>query len=130
MKPLLLLLLLGATTAVSAQNKKLDSLQQQLRERLARKYQRMPNAWGRQDTYVFRLKERSDSTGASAYVQAKPRTPGVYSLPQDGMPCVVPDTEGIVPIPNAFANPRVPYSSPQNMPNPMDKTLRPLTGRE
>lgn len=29
------------------------------------------------------------------------RIPGVYALPQDGMPCVVPDTEGLAAMPNA-----------------------------
>lgn len=29
------------------------------------------------------------------------RKPGVYALPQEGMPCVVPDTEGLAAMPNA-----------------------------
>ena len=29
------------------------------------------------------------------------RKPGVYALPQDSMPCVVPDTEGLAVMPNA-----------------------------
>jgi len=41
--------------------------------------------------------------------------PGVYSLPQDGMPCIVPDTDGIVAMPNAAKASAVP---PENrMPN-------------
>jgi hypothetical protein len=27
--------------------------------------------------------------------------PGIYSLPQDGMPCIVPDTQNIAAMPNA-----------------------------
>jgi hypothetical protein len=49
----------------------------------------------------------------------KPQVPGVYNLPQDGTPCVVPDTEGIAPIPNASPKVTVPFES--TMPNPMDK---------
>lgn len=30
-----------------------------------------------------------------------PEQPGVYALPQDGMPCIVPDTNGIAAMPNA-----------------------------
>ena len=37
------------------------------------------------------------------------RKPGIYSLPQDRMPCIVPDTGNIVLIPNAFPNVSVPF---------------------
>ena len=37
------------------------------------------------------------------------RKPGIYSLPQDRMPCLVPDTGGIVSIPNAFPNVSLPF---------------------
>ncbi len=37
------------------------------------------------------------------------RKPGVYALPQDRMPCIVPDTGGIVAIPNAFPSVVVPF---------------------
>jgi hypothetical protein len=119
MKPLLLLVLLGTTTAASAQNRKLDSLQRALRDRLIDKYQHMPNAWGNPNSRVFRLKGHTDSTGAVPFARVKPQVPGVYNLPQDGMPCVVPDTEGIAPIPNASPKVTVPFES--TMPNPMDK---------
>lgn len=33
--------------------------------------------------------------------KAMKRKPGVYSLPQDGMPCIVPDTNDIAAMPNA-----------------------------
>ena len=36
--------------------------------------------------------------------------PGVYSLPQDNMPCMVPDQNAVVQIPNAI-KPRIPYNS-------------------
>ena len=36
------------------------------------------------------------------------RKPGVYALPQDGMPCMVPYTADIVAIPNAFPKKELP----------------------
>lgn len=36
------------------------------------------------------------------------REPGVYTLPQDGMPCIIPDTQSIAAIPNATKNSQVP----------------------
>lgn len=44
---------------------------------------------------------------------------GVYSLPQDGMPCIVPDTKNIAAIPNAFVKKetlklgQIPNATPQ-----------------
>jgi hypothetical protein len=35
--------------------------------------------------------------------------PGIYSLPQDGMPCIVPHTSSIASIPNAFPKVSVPF---------------------
>jgi hypothetical protein len=39
------------------------------------------------------------------------RKPGIYSLPQDRMPCIVPDTGGLVAIPNAFPTAVVPFKT-------------------
>jgi hypothetical protein len=36
------------------------------------------------------------------------REPGVHALPQDGMPCIVPDTKRIAAMPNAATKHRVP----------------------
>ena len=36
---------------------------------------------------------------------------GVYYLPQDNMPCLVPDTKNIAAIPNAWSNVQVPFKS-------------------
>jgi len=36
------------------------------------------------------------------------RTPGVYTLPQDGMPCIVPNTKDIAAMPNAFPQKQLP----------------------
>lgn len=49
----------------------------------------------------------------------KSRKPGVYRLPQDNMPCIVPDTTKTVRMPNAWKGPlRVPYkSNPPRIPN-------------
>ena len=48
------------------------------------------------------------------------KKPGVYWLPQDNMPCVVPDSTKTVRIPNAWKGPkRIPYkSNPPRIPNP------------
>ncbi len=50
----------------------------------------------------------------------KRKKPGVYRLPQDNMPCIVPDSTKTVQIPNAWKGPlRVPYkSNPPRIPNP------------
>jgi hypothetical protein len=48
------------------------------------------------------------------------KKPGVYRLPQDNMPCIVPDSTKIVRIPNAWKGPKpIPYkSNPPRIPNP------------
>jgi len=43
------------------------------------------------------------------------RKPGVYTLPQDGMPCIVPDTNSIAAMPNAAKAISVPPAN--RMPN-------------
>jgi hypothetical protein len=54
-----------------------------------------------------------------------PEKPGVYALPQDGMPCIVPDTNGIAAIPNAA--PRL-YPYRKDMPTaPLGKRRLPDT---
>jgi hypothetical protein len=42
--------------------------------------------------------------------------PGVYNLPQDNMPCIVPDTKEIAAIPNVLTNKEIPFIS--KIPNP------------
>jgi hypothetical protein len=43
--------------------------------------------------------------------------PGVYKMPLDGMPCIVPDTKELAVIPNAWKSPiTIPYSG--TIPNP------------
>lgn len=43
----------------------------------------------------------------------------IISLPQDNMPCVVPDSARCANIPNAWSNLRVPFRSPYHpIPNP------------
>jgi hypothetical protein len=43
----------------------------------------------------------------------------IVILPQDHMPCVVPDTNGLVKMPNAWSGVSVPYKSPYHpIPNP------------
>jgi len=48
----------------------------------------------------------------------------VAFLPQDHMPCMVPDTNAIIPMPNAWSVIANPYHSPYNpIPNPALPTL-------
>ena len=47
------------------------------------------------------------------------KSANVALLPQDHMPCLVPDTNAIVPMPNAWGGITSPYHSPYNsIPNP------------
>src|SRR5688500_2124976 len=41
-------------------------------------------------------------TSDSSRQQAVSAQPGLYKMRQDGMPCLVPDTEGMPVMPNAF----------------------------
>lgn len=49
-----------------------------------------------------------------------PGKPGVYRLPQDGMPCIVPDTKEVAAIPNGFkGKASIPFTgNPPRIPNP------------
>jgi hypothetical protein len=49
----------------------------------------------------------------------KKAAPGVYALPQDGMPCIVPDTNSIAAMPNAAKASTVPLAN--QMPNAAPK---------
>ena len=46
--------------------------------------------------------------------------PGIYRLPQDGMPCLVPETDHIAAMPNTWKNlPGKSYKAPEgSIPNP------------
>ena len=58
-----------------------------------------------------------DSLGNLTLSEAsKAPAPGIYRLPVDRMPCIVPDTRGERPIPNAWKTFSVPFSG--NIPNP------------
>jgi hypothetical protein len=65
--------------------------------------------------------EPKDSSALRLYPYAK-KAPGVYRLPQDGMPCIVPESHKSVKIPNAWRVPlRVPFKNkPPRIPNPSD----------
>jgi hypothetical protein len=56
------------------------------------------------------------------------RKPGVHRLPQDNMPCIVPDSTKTVRIPNTWKGSlRVPYrSKPPQIPNPGRQQWRPF----
>lgn len=57
---------------------------------------------------------------------AKKPKAGIYRLPQDGMPCIVPDTKDIVAMPNAFKGMvKTPFmAAPPRIPNAV--TPKPL----
>jgi len=60
-----------------------------------------------------------DTTAKGKQLSAilKNPTPGVYRMPQDGMPCVVPDTKEIAAMPNAWKGKLgMPYQG--RIPNP------------
>ena len=48
-------------------------------------------------------------------LNAMKRKPGVHALPQDGMPCIVPDTNSIAAMPNAAK--AIPVPPANRMPN-------------
>ena len=60
-----------------------------------------------------------DSALLNIYPYAN-KKPGVYRLPKDGMPCIVPDTKDIAAIPNGWKGTlRVPYKGRKPIiPNP------------
>ena len=58
-----------------------------------------------------------DSLGNLSYSRGfKAPAPGIYQLRQDRMPCIIPDTREIAPIPNAWKAVTMPFSG--NIPNP------------
>jgi hypothetical protein len=44
-------------------------------------------------------------------------SPGIYRLPQDNMPCIVPDTKDITAMPNLWPSVTIPFKGGK-MPNP------------
>ena len=58
-------------------------------------------------------------------VTGKKANPGIYYLPQDNMPCLVPDTKDIAAIPNAWPQAQVPFKSAIPNPGLQDKPLVP-----
>ncbi len=61
----------------------------------------------------FQLKKNTDlpkvyPTLKAPYIVETSREPGIYLLPQDNMPCIVPDVSNIAPIPNASSYFQVP----------------------
>ena len=58
---------------------------------------------------VWMLPNRNKNITPLSYLQ-NPK-PGVHRLPQDGMPCIVPDTKDIAAIPNAAPRVEVPFRS-------------------
>ena len=70
----------------------------------------------KQDTAKPRLRPFTLDLNMLAPKAVKPKpNPGVYALPQDGMPCIVPDTDAIAAMPNAAKDTKVPPTN--RMPN-------------
>lgn len=70
--------------------------------------------------------KKSDSLGKYFHEWVlKTHKPGVYALPQDNMPCLVPDIKDIAAIPNAWPRPKVPFKSAIPNPGLKEKPLVP-----
>lgn len=111
MKGLLHLLFLGfPAMPAEAQNPKIDA-----------------KRFGQEATYHNEMlqltkKEKSDTLKrglAKPYALVHPH-PGVHALPQDNMPCIVPDMNTVIAIPNGWkGHTQVPFTGrPPKMPNP------------
>ena len=93
MKGLLLLLIFFVSNDLKAQLTTQEMLQKKMKERGIKPYPyRIPNA---SPFKITETQKESDNLYSS-------KKPGVYALP-GGMPCIVPDTQGIAAIPNAFS---------------------------
>src|SRR6188472_818227 len=79
-------------------------------------FAQMPGPYYRLHSPVVQLSDSSQNLPVLSPAFKLP-PPGIYRLRQDGMPCIVPDTKGIAPMPNAMNAPvTIPYSG--NIPNP------------
>jgi hypothetical protein len=58
-----------------------------------------------------------------SFLSSEKRGPGVYFLPQDNMPCLIPDTRDIAMMPNAWPSVQVPFKSAIPNPGLKNKTL-------
>lgn len=108
---MLLLLLFACNAFIAAQAQNNPTSLQKLKQKIAELKERQ--GFSVNTVRVDTVKQFSDL----ALLSAKP---GVYRLPQDNMPCLVPNTEAIAAIPNAWKGEiKTPYTpiSP-HMPNP------------
>ena len=94
MKCLLLFVFMVCVATASAQQQK---LQQQKKKELAITNKDFKGT----NRKVFFSDTALNVPQAQRNIMAQ-RKPGIYALPLDGMPCIVPDTKSIVAIPNAF----------------------------
>ena len=83
----------------------------------------LPNDMLQNDIFSQKINKDSLTEQFRGIVIGKKATSGIYYLPQDTMPCLVPDTKDLAAIPNAWLNVQVPFKS--FMPNPglQDKPL-------
>ena len=90
------------------------------------KLQRFGNKWKFQRP--LRIIEPKDSSSLNFPPYPK-KQPGVYRLPQDGMPCIVPDTKDVASIPNVWKGTiRTPYKGRKpTIPNPSQPNVQPDT---
>lgn len=105
MKPLLLFLFSGFYICSSAQDFKVD----------------VPNVMKQSDV-VKRHYETGKPVDKDSLIKkfkdyfSMKEEPGIYYLPQDNMPCIVPGTKDLAAIPNAWPRAQIPFNS--TIPNP------------
>ena len=110
MKMLLLILCTPFALAAGAQEFEPD-LQKQIKGFVEKEKEKQRFKTGGDTSIVIPFRDPDVLSG---------KQPGVYTLPQDGMPCIVPDTKDIVAIPNAFPKKvapelgQIPNATPQS----------------
>ncbi len=68
---------------------------------------------------------KQEQKNLQGYINGQQVTAGIYNLSLDGMPCVVPDTNGIAAMPNVFPNVSVPFKTTIPNATPVQPLLDP-----
>jgi hypothetical protein len=105
MKPLLLITCFAFYISSSAQEFKVDVPNVMKQSDVSRKHYEIGKSINK-DSLIKKFKGFFSMKG----------NPGIYYLPQDNMPCLVPDNKDIAAIPNTWPNVQVPFKT--NIPNP------------
>lgn len=106
-----LLLMVGMAAAETATAQEMNKEMQTMLEEFWQKHQGKPNLMVPSDTSLVIPWQGNN--------KPVPQKPGVYALPQDNMPCIVPYTADIVAIPNAMPQKevvpfgKIPNATPQ-----------------